>query len=163
LSVKGKIWDEGENVPCLSARLSYKIPTGDERKAFGSGETDYGIGLLLQKTIKELTAYLNADVIFPGQAFEQRGISLRTFYEIMLGAEYKLSKHFSGLVQLYYMTRPFEDTGLIMLDKRIWNVLLGVSYVTKSGFFMQGGLMEDVFSGDTGADITFFLNVGKNF
>jgi len=163
LRVKGKIWDEGDRVPCLSARFSVKIPTGDEDKAFGSGEMDYGLGLLLQKTIKRVTAYLNADVIFPGQAFEQVDISLRTFCEIMLGAEYKLSKRFSGLMQLYYITRPFEDTGLEMRDIRILNLLLGVSYLTKSGFYMQGGLVEDVASGNTGADITFFLNVGKNF
>jgi len=106
---------------------------------------------------------LNADVIFPGQAFEQVDISLRTFCEIMLGAEYKLSERFSGLMQLYYITRPFEDTGLEMLDIRILNLLLGVSYLTKTGFYMQGGLVEDVASANAGADITFFLNVGKNF
>ncbi len=163
LSVKGKIWDEGDRVPCLSARFSVKIPTGDEDRAFGSGEVDYGLGLLLQKTVKRVTAYLNADVIFPGRAFEQVDVSLRTFYEIMLGAEYKLSERFSGLMQLYYITRPFEDTGLEMLDIRILNLLLGVSYLTKTGFYMQGGLVEDVASANAGADITFFLNVGKNF
>jgi len=163
LRVKGKIWDEEGSVPCLSARFSVKIPTGDEDRAFGSGEVDYGLGMLLQKTIKRMTAYLNADVIFPGQAFEQAGVSLRTFYEIMLGAEYKLSEHFSGLAQLYFITRPFEDTGLEMLDKRIFNLLLGVSYLTKTGVYMQGGFVEDFAPPNTGADITFFLNIGKNF
>jgi hypothetical protein len=164
LSVKGKIRDEGDRVPCLSARFSAKIPTGDENGAFGSGEVDYGLGLLLQKTVKKATGYLNADVIFPGRAFEQEDVSLRTFYEIMLGAEYKLGERLSGLVQLSYITRPFEDTGLEMLDRRIWSLLLGVSYLTKTGLYIQGGLVEDCFSSsNTGADITFFLNVGKNF
>jgi hypothetical protein len=164
LRVKGNIWDEGSRRPCLSARFSVKIPTGDEDRAFGSGEVDYGIGLLLQKTIKRATAYLNADVIFPGHAFEQANVSLRTFCETMLGVEYKFSERFSALTQLYYMTRPFEDTGLEMLDRRMWNLLLGVSYLTKTGICIQGGLVEDFFtSSNTGADITFFLNVGKNF
>lgn len=164
LSVKGKIWDEGIRVPCLSARFSVKFPTGDDDRAFGSGEVDYGLGLLLQKTIKTVTGYLNADVIFPGHAFEQVDVTLKTFYEIMLGAEYKFSERFSGLTQLYYIARPFEDTGLEMLDRRMWNLLLGVSYFTRSGICVQGGLVEDLFdSSDAGADITFFLNVGKNF
>ena len=164
LRVKGKIWDEGSMRPCLSARFSVKIPTGDEDRAFGSGEVDYGIGLLLQKTIKRVTAYLNADVIFPGHAFEQANVSLRTFCETMLGVEYKFTERFSGLTQLYYMTRPFEDTGLEMLDRRMWNLLLGVSYLTKAGICIQGGFVEDFFtSSNTGADITFFLNMGKNF
>jgi len=164
LRVKGKIWDEGDRVPCLSVRFSVKVPTGDEDRAFGSGEVDYGLGLLLQKTIKRVTAYLNADVIFPGHAFEQVDVSLKTFCEIMLGAEYKFSERFSGLTQLYYITRPFEGTGLEMLDRRMWNLLLGVSYFTKTGICVQGGLVEDFFtSSNTGADIAFFLNVGKNF
>lgn len=164
LSVKGKIWDEGDRVPCLSARFSVKFPTGDEDRAFGSGEVDYGLGLLLQKTINRVTGYLNADVIFPGHAFEQVDVSVKTFCEIMLGAEYKFSERFSGLTQLYYITRPFEGTGLDMLDRRMWNLLLGVSYFTKTGICVQGGLVEDFFrSSNTGADITFFLNVGKNF
>jgi len=164
LRIKGKIWDEGDRVPCASARFSVKFPTGDKERAFGSGEVDYGLGLLLQKTINRVTGYLNADIIFPGHAFEQAGVSLKTFFGVMLGAEYKFGERFSGLTQLYYTTRPFEDTGLEMLDRRMWNLLLGVSYFTENGICVQGGLAEDFFhSSNTGADITFFLNVGKNF
>jgi hypothetical protein len=164
LRVKGKILDEGDIVPCLSARISVKIPTGDDNRAFGSGEVDYGFGLLLQKTFKSFTAYLNADIIFPGQAFKEEDISLRPFCEIMLGAEYKLTQHLSGLMQLSYITKPFEHTGLVMLDDRIWDILLGLSYVTKTGFNMQLGLIQDSFdSSDNGADITLFLNLGKSF
>jgi len=163
LRVKGKIWDEKDRLPCLSARFSCKVPTGDETQAFGSGEIDYSLGLLLQKTLKRITAYLNADVIFPGQAFEQEGVSLKSFYQIMLGGEYQLSQHLSGLVQVYYISRPFEDTGLEMLDTRIFNLLLGVNYSTRTGFFAQGGFVEDFSSGNSGADITFFLNAGKRF
>jgi hypothetical protein len=164
LRVKGKILDEGDVVPCLSARFSVKIPTGDEDRAFGSGAVDYGFGLLLQKTVNKFTTYLNADVTFPGQTFKQVDVSLRPFYDIMWGTEYKLSEHFSGLMQLSYITRPFEHTGLDMLDDGICDLLLGVNYTTKIGLYMQIGLIEDVFdSPDSGADITFFLNVGKNF
>jgi hypothetical protein len=162
LRVKGKVWDEQDKVPMLSARFSVKVPTGDEERALGSGESDYAFGLLLQKTINRVTTYVNADVIFPGHAFEQASVSLKSFYQIMLGEEYKISERFSGLAQLYYITRPFEDTGLRMLDKRLWNVLLGVSYLTESGISIQGGFVEDFFA-SYGADISFFLNVGKNF
>ena len=164
LTVKGKILDEGDIVPCLSARLSIKIPTGDDERALGSGKVDYGVGLLLQKTVKSFTTYLNADVTIPGQAYKQEDISLRPFCNIMLGEEYKLTERLSGLMQLSYITRPFEHTGLVMLDDRMWYVLLGLNYLTKTGLYIQGGLIQDTFdSSDAGADITFFLNVGKNF
>jgi hypothetical protein len=164
LTVKGKILDESDMIPCLSARVSVKIPTGDDKRALGSGKVDYGLGLLLQKTYKNFTTYLNADVTFPGQAFNDEDISLIPFYEIMLGGEYKFTQRLSGLLQLSYITRPFEKTGLVMLDDRMWYFTLGVSYLTKMGVYIQGGLIQDSFdSSDQGADITFFLNVGKNF
>jgi hypothetical protein len=162
--LKGKAWDEGEILPCLSTRLGVKIPTGHRDRALGSGKVDYGFGLLLQKDINGLTAYLNADVIFPGEAFDHENIPLKEFYQIMLGAEYKLSIQFSILGQVNCITRPFEDTGLQMLDRRIYDALLGINYLTRGGIFVQGGAIEDFKnSGNAGADITFFLNVGKNF
>lgn len=164
LRVKGKILDEGEITPCLSARLSVKIPTGNDDRALGSGEVDFAGGLLLQKTYRRFTTYLNADAVFPGQAFKDVDVSLRPFYNIMLGAEYKLTDSIAGLMQLSYLTRPFKHTDLDMLDHRILDLLLGASYMTKNGFNMQVGLVQDISgSSDAGADITFFLNLGKNF
>lgn len=164
LRVKGKIWDEGGILPCLSARFAVKVPTGDNDRALGSGKVDYGFGLLLQKDITNFTFYLNADVIFPGDAFEEEDISLREFYEIMFGTRYKISPQLSILAQVNYITRPFEDTGLQMLDRRIFDLLLGITYLTKGGLFIQGGGIEDFCSScDAGADITFFLNIGRHF
>jgi len=164
LRAKGKICDEGRTLPALSTRVAFKVPTGEKDRALGSGEPDYGFGLLLQKDIKTMTAYLNADVIVPGDAFDQEGVSLREFYEVMLGLEYKVSSRTSLLAQLNYVTRPFKGTGLQMLDRRIYDLLLGIHYLTEGGVFFQGGAIEDFNrSWEAGADITFFLNVGKNF
>ncbi len=164
LWIKRKVWDEGDILPCLSTRLGVKLPTGDKDRALGSGKADYGFGLLLQKDMRILTAYLNADVIFPGDAFDQEGVTLSEFYEIMLGAEYKLSSRCSLLAQVNYITRPFEGTGLEMLDRRIYDFLVGINYFSKGGVSVQGGAREDFKnSGDAGADITFFFTVGKGF
>ena len=164
LRLKGKLWDEGDILPCLSTRLAFKFPTGDKDRALGSGKMDYGFGLLLQKDIKILTFYLNADVIFPGDAYKGENVPITEFYKVMLGAEYEVSSGFSILAQLNYMTRPFKDTGLKMLDRRIYDLLLGINYLTEGGIFIQGGGVEDFNdSENAGADITFFLNVGKNF
>ncbi len=162
--LKGKLWDGGDISPCLSARLEVKVPSGDKDRALGSGKPDSGFGLLLQKEFDRLIAYLNADVIFPGDAFEQVNLQLKEFYEIMLGAEYKLSSRLSLLAQLNCINRPFKETGLQMLDRRIYDSLVGIHYCTRHGFFVQAGAVEDFKnSGNAGADITFFLNLGKHF
>jgi hypothetical protein len=63
-----------------------------------------------------------------------------------------------------YTSRPFSGTGLTMLDRRIVDLLLGVTYQHPDGFFVQAGTMEDIVdSADAGADITFFLNLGWHF
>lgn len=64
----------------------------------------------------------------------------------------------------HWIARPFEQTGLQMLDRRIYDFLVGIDYLTKGGVSVQGGAIEDFKnSGDAGADITFFLTVGKDF
>ena len=164
LRAKGKVWDEGDILPGLSTRVSVKLPTGDKDRAFGSGEVDWGLGLLLQKDIDRISAYLNADVTFPGDAFDDAGVSLSEFYTLMIGTEYRFTPRFSATGQMNWITRPFKDTGLDMLDKRIIDILMGLTYRTKKGIFIQIGGIEDIRdSCDAGADFTFFLNAGMNF
>ena len=51
-----------------------------------------------------------------------------------------------------------------MLDRRIVDLLLGLTYHRPDGFFIQAGTMEDIFdSVDAGADISFFLNLRRQF
>ena len=164
LRAKGKVCDQGDTLPGLSTRVSVKLPTGDKDRAFGSGEVDWGLGLLLQKDIDKISVYLNADVTFPGDAFDDAGVSLSEFYTLMIGAEYRFTPRFSALAQMNWITRPFKDTGLEMLDRRIVDLLIGLSYRTKKGIFIQIGGIEDICdSCDAGADFTFFLNAGMNF
>ena len=164
LRAKGKVCDQGDTLPGLSTRVSVKLPTGDKDRAFGSGEVDWGLGLLLQKDIDRISVYLNADVTFPGNAFDDAGVSLNEFYTIMIGTEYRFTPQFSATGQMNWITRPFRDTGLEMLDRRIIDILVGLTYRTKKGIFIQTGGIEDIRdSCDAGADFTFFLNAGINF
>lgn len=161
---KTKIWNRGQVLPTLSARVCLKLPTGDEDRAFGSGETDWGFGLLLEKDVKALNLYLNADVTFPGEAFDDAGVSLREFYTLMFGVEYRLRPRWSVLSQLNYLTRPFEHTNIDLLDKRIFEILVGLHYQAGDKIFIQAGAVEDIFdSADASADVTLFMNMGLNF
>ena len=164
LRAKGKIWEEGRTLPALSARVAVKLPTGNDDRAFGSGEIDWGVGMLLQKNINKMSIYLNADVTFPGDAYENAVGSLEEFYTFMFGTEYRFTPRFSALAQINWVSRPFEHTGLDMLDRRIIDLVIGLSYHMKNGIFIQAGGVEDCFDSlDAAADFTFFLNAGVNF
>jgi len=164
LRAKARVWDEGDALPRLSARFAVKLPTGDDDRAFGSSEVDWGLGLLLQKDYNKMSFYLNGDVVFPGDAFDYAEVSLKEFYSFMAGVEYVYTSRFSIVAQLSWLTRPFEDTGLDVLDRRIIELLVGVNYRMKNNVYVQTGFMEDVFDSDeAGADFTLFLNTGINF
>lgn len=164
LRVKMNLFDEGDFYPTLSGRVSVKLPTGSRARGLGSGEMDWGVGLLLEKDMKGLSLYLNADVIFPGEAFEDVGLSLREFYTVMLGVEYRVSQRFSVISQAGYLSRPFEHTGIEILDRRIYELLVGFDFRTRGNRFFQGGVVEDILdSPDATADVSLFLNVGVGF
>ena len=161
---KTKIWNQGDRRPALSTRVCLKLPTGDEDRAFGSGETDWGVGLLLEKDLKALSLYLNADVTFPGEAFDHADVSLREFYTVMFGVEYPFRPRWSVLFQMNYLTRPFKHTNIDLLDKRIFEILVGLHYQAGENIFIQAGGIEDIFdSAAASADVTFFINVGYHF
>ena len=158
------ILDEEKGFPCISARVAVKIPTGDEQRAMGSGKPDIGVGLLIQKNRERITYYLNADLIFPGDAFKSEDISVSEFYQLMFGATYDLTSRLSFVTQLNYVGRPFDDTNLKMLGRKIYDITIGFNYLTEGAILIQAGGIEDIFDSiDAGADITFFLNVGKYF
>ncbi len=163
-SAKLNIKKEDAFLPCFSTRFSLKAPVGDRARALGSGQADIAVGFLLQKSIDRLTSFLNADMVFPGQAYRDMGISLRNYSIVMLGIQYSITDSFSLACQFRYTSRPFDGTGLEMLDRRIHDITLGVTYTNHSGFFIQAGGVEDLRdSTEAGADITFFLSAGKIF
>lgn len=164
LRMKANVFEQAQSRPALSARISVKLPTGRKGRGFGSGEPDWAMGILLEKDLKSLNCYLNADVIVPGEAFDDLGVSLREFYALMLGVEYRISPRFSALSQASFLSRPFKHTGLAMLDRRIYALTLGLSYRIQEDYLIQGGIVEDIMdSQDATADVTFFLNVGVGF
>ncbi|MBW2108662.1 MAG: DUF3187 family protein [Deltaproteobacteria bacterium] len=164
MRVKAAVLKGRDGGPALSARACLKLPTGRASKAFGSGKTDWGVGLLLEQDIQKATVYVNGDVTFPGEAFEDEGVFLQEFFTILFGAEYRFTPRFSVIAQLYHTGRPFQDTGVEVLDRRIYELVLGASYRIQQSLVIQGGLVEDIIdSADATADVTFFLDLGILF
>jgi hypothetical protein len=159
LKVKVRVLRERPLVPAMSLRAAVKLPTGSTSRAFGSGEVDGGFGLLLQKTLARWTFYVNADVIFPGAAFEAADLSLQPFFSGVAAAEWHLSHRLSMVLQVRGDTRPFHDT-IPILDKQLIESLLGFNWALSRSLQLQGGLAEDQFnSACCAADVSFFLNM----
>ena len=164
IGIKSLLSHQSEMWPATSVRTALKLPTGSKGKGFGSGDWDASIGLLFEKEFRPLSLYLNTDVVFPGDAFKDEGIAVDAFYSVIVAMEYAFTQQFSVLAQFHYLSRPFQETGLQVLDRRIYDLTLGVDYRTKQGYCIQGGIVEDIIdSTDAGSDVSFFLNLGKYF
>lgn len=159
LKAKVHLVDEQTWIPALSVRVAVKFPTGDVRRAFGSGAFDAAVGVLAQKTFGRWTFYANADVTVPGQAFGQVVGSLQPFFSGVLAIERRLAPPLSLVLQLHGDTRPFHRT-VPILDERILEVLLGLNWALNRHTIVQFGVAEDQFnSACCSADVSFFLNV----
>jgi uncharacterized protein DUF3187 len=159
LQTKGQILHEQEWLPAVSLRAAIKFPSGDSDRAFGSGEIDGSLGVLLQKSLGRFTFYVNADVTFPGQAFDDVDVTLHPFFLGLFAIEFRVSRPVSLVLQLRGDTRPFHDT-LSILDRRILETHLGVNWAISRQLVLQAGLAEDQFdSACCSADVSFFLNL----
>ena len=157
VKIKLSLLHEESWLPAVSVRAALKVPTGSTSRAFGSGEVDGGMGVLLQKTFGRWTFYVNGDVTFPGKAFE--AVEMQPFFGGVLAVEYQMTHPLSVVMQLRGETRPFRHS-IPILDRRIIEVDLGLNWVLSRSLVLQGGLAEDVFESDyCSADVTFFLNL----
>jgi hypothetical protein len=144
-------------LPAVSVRAALKTPTGSTSRAFGSGEVDGGLGVLLQKTFGPWTLYVNGDVTFPGEAFEV--VEMQPFFGGILAVEYQLVRRLSAVAQWRGDTRPFRNS-IPILDKRLIEVLVGFNWLLSRSLLLQGGLAEDVLGSHCcSADVSFFLNL----
>jgi hypothetical protein len=157
LKVKLHLLHEQSWLPAVGIRAALKMPTGSPSRAFGSGEVDGGLGVLLQKTFGRWTFYGNGDVTFPGKAFDE--VEMQPFLSGVVAVEYLLARPFSAVVQFRGDTQPFRDS-IPILDRRIFEVLLGFNWVLSRSLLLQGGFAEDLFESHCcSADVSFFLNL----
>jgi uncharacterized protein DUF3187 len=163
LQAKAQLLHEQAWLPAVSLRAAVKFPSGDADRAFGSGEVDGSVGVLLQKTLWRFTFYVNADVTFPGQAFDDVDVSLHPFFLGLFAIEFRVSRPVSLVLQLRGDTRPFHDT-IPILDKRIIEMHLGVNWEISRHLVLQAGVAEDEFNSVCcSADVSFFLNFTGRF
>jgi hypothetical protein len=163
LQAKAKILPEQDWWPALGLRAAVKFPSGDPDRAFGSGAFDGSLGVLLQKSFRRFTFYVNGDVTIPGQAFNDVGVSLHPFFLGLFAIEFRVSRPVSLVLQVRGATRPFHDT-INILDRRLLETDLGVNWALSRQLVLQAGLAQDQFnSACCSADVSFFLNLMGRF
>jgi hypothetical protein len=125
--------NDGIFMPNLSLRSAVKFPTADKNDLLGSGEFDYGLGLLLDKVFFDrLYVYMGANMVFiekPGFLSE---IDIDgEYFSGMLATEYFFTERFSAVAQISGNSTPYAYTGTNVMDNDAYELGLGINYTWK--------------------------------
>jgi hypothetical protein len=147
----------------VSARVALKVPSGNDRRFFGSGHADFGVGLAVEKTFFERwVTYVNVNGIFA--TGKVSGLSLQPAMSGLAAVEYLWTPNFSLVAQFDYYSSPFHDTGSPILDHGVTEVAAGFNYRLRSQLLWQVYGVENVdFITGSAADFTLATVVTYRF
>lgn len=90
LAVKWKFFDEASWLPAQALAAAIKVPTADEDKGLGSGETDYDLTWIASKKLGEKTGvHLNAGYTWVG---EPAGEDVGDVFHYGIALDYQLTE-----------------------------------------------------------------------
>lgn len=116
--------------PNISVRSAIKLPTADEGDLIGSGEFDYGAGILIDKGFfDKFFIYTGVSVmrIEKPDVFSVLGID-QEFYSYMLALEYFFTERFSVVTQVTGNNTPYPYSQTNPLDNDAHDWALGFNY-----------------------------------
>lgn len=146
LNAKYQLLKEGSFLPNLSLRSAVKFPTADKDDLLGSGEFDYGIGILVDKGLSDrFFLYKGANVIFidkPG-FFKELGID-KEYFSGMFAIEYLFTKKFSFVTQVSGNTTPYPFSNTNPLDNNGYELGFGFNWTCKEDKSLYFGIFENL-------------------
>lgn len=133
---KYQVLSESQGKPAVSLRLAVKAPSGDSGRFFGSGHTDVGFGLAVEKMVAaHWILYGNLNGIFPTGSIA--GLTLQPAMSGIVAAEYLWSPAVSLVAQFDYYSTPFHGTGTPVLDQGVTEVAAGFNYRLRNNLLWQ--------------------------
>lgn len=146
----------------LSVKAEAELPSGDAKRGYGNGETDYSFALLFDKKIAErLKLYLNMGAVFPGDLKAMQDVGLRDYYFAGGALEWAYSQKLSLIAGLLAQTAPYPSTGVGAIDSTAMMLSGGGRYVKGADN------LEFLFTEDPGAsgsaDFTFTFTYKRRF
>jgi hypothetical protein len=127
LGLRHRFVDEVEGVPSLAAEGWVKLPTADEDKGLGTGETDVGMLFIMSKSMAAFSFDANLGLSFIGDPVEN---DTNTHVNLIGTASRGLTPALSGYLELFLEIPP-DDA------KNVWIFDLGVGYSVHPGLVLD--------------------------
>ncbi|UCG78425.1 MAG: DUF3187 family protein [Nitrospirota bacterium] len=138
------------NDPVISVYAFADLPTGDAKAGLGNGSVDWGISLLMDKSIGgNYMSYLNIGYGFSDEFKADRTIPMENYIFGAIGVELKRSEQLSLYSQLFMQQSPFSNIDVGEIDGTISILSFGFKYISNRRRMVEFSFSED--PGTTGA------------
>lgn len=141
----------------LAVRGELKLPTG--RLPYGSQEVDVGGSLLAGWSWASRAVRLQVDALFPTARVRELDLHTRPYGAVQLGITQRMGQRVALHAQASAHLSPITGTGLDQLDAFTAYVLGGATFALGRAAWLEAAVVENVFSPDRGADITFLVGL----
>lgn len=135
LKAKYQVLEEAEYsyMPNISFRSAVKFPTGRKKDLTGSGEFDYGLGVVADKSFfKRIRVYCGLNAVFIKKPSFFSVLDMKKeIFSGMLGMEYFFTNRFSMVAQVTGNSTPYPSSETNALDDPGIDAGLGVNYKFK--------------------------------
>lgn len=130
--------------PVISLNGFVDIPTGDADRGYGNGSYDWGLSLLIDKTMGEsLLIYINVGYVVTDTYDAKECIDMKDFMFGGLGAEWMYSPNVSLYAQLYVQGSSYEDIGVREIDDSVSILSFGGKYRLRKNLTLEFSFSED--------------------
>lgn len=146
--------------PGLAVRGAVELPTGDDERGYGSGELDFGLGLLAEHHTGPVGWYGHLQHTFAGTPAPARRLGF-TFADVTsagLAAELPLTSDLAALVQLEWETSTLRELEVPAASREQVLLWVGGRWRASADWSVEVGFGEDLQS-LVSPDFTAWLGV----
>ena len=160
--VKEQTW----YLPNVSLRTAIKFPTAKKEDLLGSGEFDYGAGILIDKGFFDrVFLYLGANVMWIESPSFLSQLSInKEYFSGLLALECFFTRRFSVVTQVTGNTTPYPHSDTNALDNDAYELGIGFNYTfkEKTDVGWNFGISENITAASS-PDVTFHTGLNWKF
>ena len=153
-------------LPNVSLRSAIKFPTAEEKDLLGSGEFDYGAGILIDKGFFDrVFVYIGANAMWiEGPSFLSQLSINKEYFSGLLALECFFTRRFSLVAQVTGNTTPYPYSDTNPLDNDAYELGIGFNYALKekTDVGWNFGISENITAASS-PDVTFHTGLNWKF
>jgi hypothetical protein len=160
LHLTWQLRSSGQDRLGLAARAGIELPTGEDRRGYGSGELDFGGGLLADYRTGGVAWYGHLQHTFAGTPRQSRraGFAFADVTSAGIGVELPLMADLQALVQVEWETSTLRQLGLQVTAREQLLLWVGGRWQPRKHWAVEVAFGEDL-QGLVSPDFTAWLGV----